>query len=45
VGRGRHVMYGESLKNLIEMMNEYIKDRVEAFELHCLNVKDNFIYN
>jgi len=26
-----HVIY-ESLKNLIERMNEYIKDRTEAFE-------------
>ena len=26
-----HVVYEQSLKNLMERMNEYIKDRVEAF--------------
>jgi len=27
-----HFVYEQSLKNLIERMNEYIKDRTEAFE-------------
>ena len=27
-----HVVYEQSLKNLMERMNEYIKDRKEAFE-------------
>ena len=27
-----HVVYEQSLKNLMERMNEYIKDRTEAFE-------------
>ena len=27
-----HVVYDQSLKNLMERMNEYIKDRTEAFE-------------
>jgi len=26
------VIYEQSLKNIIERMNEYIKDRTEAFE-------------
>jgi hypothetical protein len=26
------VVYEQSLKNLMERMNEYIKDRTEAFE-------------
>jgi len=27
-----HVIYDQSLKNLMERMNEYIKDRTEAFD-------------
>ena len=27
-----HVVYEHSLKNLMERMNEYIKDRTEAFD-------------
>jgi len=27
-----HVIYEQSLKNLMERMNEHIKDRTEAFE-------------
>jgi len=27
-----HIVYEQSLKNLMERMNEYIKDRTEAFE-------------
>ena len=27
-----HVVYEQSLKNIMERMNEHIKDRTEAFE-------------
>ncbi|MFP3223268.1 MAG: hypothetical protein RXR21_06380 [Nitrososphaeria archaeon] len=27
-----HVVYDQSLKNIMETVNEYIKDRTEAFE-------------
>jgi len=30
--RVEHVVYEQSLKNLMERMNEHIKDRTEAFE-------------
>jgi len=29
---GPEFVYGQSLKNIMERMNEYIKDRTEAFD-------------
>ena len=42
-----HVVYEQSLKNLMERMNEYIKDRTEAFDdlFPCRRPKFNHVKN